>query len=792
MTRIRHSLQAGFVAAAFVWAPSSAIAQDTNTELGTTNNAEAAEAAEPAEQAAPKRSSLALDEVVVTAQKRKEDVQDVPFSITAIGGETLREANIVDLTGLSGYLPNATIGATPTFAAIYVRGLGSSFNDGFEQSVGLYVDGIYMGRLSYLNDALIDVDRVELLRGPQGTLFGKNTVAGALSVFTAEPDYDFEGRFDYGVGDYASERFDFMVSGPLIGEVVSGRLAVQRHDAEGYIDNKERGTNEVATDKMTVKGKLRFDPAANLKIVLGLEYSEIADTGPGLEVIKASDQTQQFFGMFNEDFEGDANRITWAEGPVGAQRETKGVTLNADWEVLNHTLTYTGGFTAFDDDSLFDADTGPVPLFNWDNRDKYQQWSHELRILSEPGRFEYVAGLYAFGSTYDAFTIFSLLPSEHIDIDLLTGGQFAALGDLFASVLDPLPVGEAVFLAASDKLFQTFDQETVTYAAYGQLTGNILPWLDVIVGARVHTEEKTARIKQDFEKTGLTLGLAFNVEEYDVTETRKETNFAPKVSVRGHITEDIMVYGTIAKGFKAGGFNPFAPTPVETSFDQESSTTYETGIKTTLLDGRLTFNVGYFHTSFQDLQVAVITGVGTSFFVDNAATATSKGIEWETRFVPWLGGMVMFSGAYLDAKYGDFRKGPCQASQEPDAEGFCDLSGGALARAPKYEMSSMFNQVVPLPFWDMGVLVGIDVNFQSKHFIDADLDPYAVQGAYAIVNARLGLLDIDGAWSVTVNGQNIGDVDVRGTAQDLPLQEGTYFGLLGKPAMWNVEMRLTL
>lgn len=736
---------------------------------------------------APKKKNLSLDEIVVTAQKRAEDVQDVPISVTAIGGETLREKNIGTVTEMSASLPNVTVGATSTFSTIYARGLGSSYNDGFEQSVGFYVDGIYMGRLTYLTDALMDIERVEMLRGPQGTLFGKNTVAGALSFTTADPAYEYLGRLDLALASRHGQKIDTMANIPVWDDRFAIRAAYQREDQKGYVENHHRGTDEVSTDKMAGKIKMRFDPTDNLKLVLSGEYSEIYDTGAGLEIIYATTDTQGFYGWFDEDFEGNANRVTWSDGKTGADRKTYGTSLHADWDIGENTVTFITGYTQFEDNATFDADVGPVPLITWGNFDEYSQWTTELRFVSAPGDFEYIVGLFAFGSQYDAFTNMDMIASDSLPSDYLSGGQYDALGDFLAEALEMTPTGDLVNQVAGDALYQTFEQSTVTYAAYAQLTGRVLPWLDLIVGIRGNMEEKEAYIKQDFENTGLTIQAMFEVEPYEVTHTRDESNIAPKVSFRAHVNDDIMFYGTIAKGFKAGGFNPFAPNAEKTTFEQEESITYEGGVKSMWWNNRMTFNIGYFYTDFQDLQVSVLTGAGTSFFVGNAATAITQGVEWEMRLVPWEGGMINYSGGYLNARYGDFRKGPCTVNEEPDADGFCDKSGGELARAPKFEMSLSLNQVVPLPVWNTGFLMGMDVSYMTEQYIDSDLDPFAVMGAYASFNVRFGIIDLDGGWRFLVSGLNVGDVDVRGTAQDMPLMAGTYFGILNEQAAWTME-----
>ena len=767
--------------------------------------AEAADnASETGEQAAPRKPNLKLDEITVTAQKRAEDVQEVPFSVTAISGETLKMSNMQNLTEATALLPNATIAASSSFSVIYVRGLGTAINDGFEQSVGLYIDGVYMSRPSYLSDAVFDIERIELLRGPQGTLYGKNTVAGALNITTGDPAYEWFGNADFQYTEAGGHRVRLVGNAPVIYDKLAVRIGFLDERSDGVVYNHTRELRELKQDRTGARARILFEPTSNLSIRFGGDYAKTEDDGVGFEVIQANNiLTQTINPQFDPRFEGFPDRNSYMDTPGFLDRETYNANLVADYDIGEYTLTLVGGWSQFDEALLFDADLGPAPILWWDNADSYSQQSVELRLTSPPGEFEYVAGLYYFGSHYDAYTEFALFPDPDSTARIL---GISAIPDFLDPVIDlvtPLLGGllsPILSVALSDKLIQSFDQKTATYSVFGQATWNPNPEWSLILGLRYHYEEKKVTLSQNYQKTGAVLRPLFEFDEYELNESRDETNVSPKVSVKYRYTPDVVFYATAAAGFKAGGFNPFAPDASRATFEQEKSWTFEGGVKTTLFDERLTFNAGYFYTKFDDLQISVLTGIGTTFFVDNAAQATTHGFEWETRFVPIEGGLMTFSGAWLSAFYDDFEEGPCMAERNPvqlvidavDDPGFCDLSGERLVRAPEWEISVTYNQIVPVA-WGIGLLGGFDMNYQASHFTDIDLDPGTFQKGYVLLNARLGLIDTDDQrWVLVLNGKNMLNAKVIGGATDAPLQGGTFFGIVAPGRFYTLELRLTL
>jgi len=757
----------------------------------------------PAEQER-RQPNLKLDEITVTAQKRAEDVQEVPFSVTAVSGETLKMSNMQNLTELTALLPNATIATSASFSVIYVRGLGTAVNDGFEQSVGVYIDGVYMSRPSYLSDAVFDIERVELLRGPQGTLYGKNTVAGALNITTGDPAFEWFGNLDLQYTEGGGHRVRAVGNAPIIDDKLAVRIGFLDERADGVVHNLTRGLSEFGQNRTGARIRFLFTPTSDLSIRFGGDYSTNDDRGTGFEVIAANNfLTQTINPQFDPRFEGEPNRRSYLDTPGFLARETYNFNMVTDWDIGEYTLSLVGGWSKFDEALLFDADLGPAPFLWWDNEDSFTQYSAELRLTSPPGEFEYVAGLYFFGSAYDAYTEFVFFPDPAATERILGISGIPAFLDPLLDPLIPLLGGlldPILSTALSDRLFQTFDQKTATYSAFAQATWNPNDQLALILGLRFHFERKKANIVQNYEKTGIVLQSLFEIEEYNLSQTRDETNVSPKVSLKYRFTPDVVGYATAAAGFKAGGFNPFAPDMNRATFEQENSWTFEGGLKTTLFDERLTFNIGYFYTKFSDLQISVLTGIGTTFFVDNAASATTHGVEWETRFVPIEGGLMTFSGAWLSAFYDDFEKGPCKAERNPaqlalnylEPDVFCDLSGERLVRAPDWEISATYTQVIPI-VWGIGLLAGFDLNYQSSHWTDIDLDDGTFQEGYVLLNARLGLVDTDyQRWVLVLNGKNMLDEQVVGGATDAPLQGGTFFGILAPGRFYTLELRLTL
>lgn len=761
--------------------PFAAMAQAPET---TVTEAEAAEAT-----AKPKPQ---LDEIIVSAQKRSENIQDVPISMSAIGGETIREHNIQDFNSLQAYVPNANLFEYSYGSFFRMRGLGSGFNDGFEQAVGFYIDDIYYGRGSYYNQGFLDFAQVEVLRGPQGTLFGKNTVAGAINIHTTRPTHEWAADFDVQFGDYDEQRYTARVTIPVIEDKIAIRLAATDHERTGYIENYQTGIPAGQVDKQLARLSVLFDVTPDLAVRWGLDYHTIKDTGAGLEMDHAAADALTLARAFNAREDGVANRTYTAGKDEKVDRTAWGSTFHMDWDFGENAIAFIGGYSTYDEIIELDPDGMAAAVLEWDNDDTYAQQSAELRLISDDeGDFTYVLGLYYFGNSYDAQTDFNVLEltGEQGTIigAALPSAAESILGNVLADILD-VPFNQAIAAAARDRLDQKFVQDTVTYAIYGQMTWRATEKLAVDYGLRFSYEEKDVYLRQQYRDTGLVLLLGLGSEEYTLDTTREEQNISPKISVRYKWTDDIMTYGTIADGYKAGGFNPFAPTIDTAQFDEETSRTFEVGIKSKLLDGRITANFTYFHTLFHDLQLSTPGQNGSTFLITNAGQATSRGIEAELQALVLPNLFVTGSLGWANAVFDKYPDAPCQVNEE----GPCDNAGQNIAESPQWTGSLTANYGLPVGNLGFDWVIGVDVLYQGELYLNLDYDPVSYEAANTKINARTGFRDQEGTWAFYVQGKNLTDEQTRLQNIDMPLFAGSYLSLVGPPRFINATFQLTL
>ncbi|MGB0921544.1 MAG: TonB-dependent receptor [Alphaproteobacteria bacterium] len=817
----------------------------------------AAEATAPAPEAAQAPRRPQLDEIIVTAQKRAEDVQDVPLSVTAIGGEELKEKNMADLNTVAAYAPNLSVLATPTFNFIYMRGVGSDYNRGFEQSVGIIIDEVFYGRPSYVSNGLLDLAAVEVLRGPQGTLYGKNSAAGALHLITASPEPDWSFDADAKFGERQAKRFRAAFGGPLFSDELSFRMAYMQDFQEGDIINTTLGGREERNlDNENIRLKLLWEPTANFDMLLTANGATVDQHGSGTQIVEARPRHLAAFLVFDELASDDVfDEQTQQDAAGYVDRDVWDVTLKAEWELGEHIITSLSNYAWFDEDVFFDADFSPIPFITLGNNEDYRQISQELRWTSPPGEIEWVGGLFYFYNsvfaTYDVDAFVTLAETL-----ALTGeGEIIAFN---AANSDPAARRE--FIAQSNGLEaagqlaaeQTkarqdlagtpllersatiFDQESDSFAAFGQITWHATERWSVTTGLRVNYEIKTVDAVHTLCNFDLlnpalpvpTLGLgglgfldslglpvgdlatgagggdpvcgngnpidtAGNPQEgftpggattfpviqggntqFSATRERKEFNVSPKVSTQVNWTEDFMTYITIAQGYKAGGFNAQPLNADQLEYEEEKSIAYELGFKSEWLDGAARLNVSGFWTDFDDIQVSAFNGV--SFVVSNAASATIRGIEWEAMFVPVMGLFLTGNGAWTDASYNEFETGPCAAESGETAP--CDLTGETLNNVPEWQSTlsiTVDEQFFDLPFRFHSGLSGI---YASKTYLARDLDEVDVREGFWTLRGRVGVRGLEENWHVMMFFSNITEeLQVAGSS-DVPTFRGSHFG----------------
>ncbi len=699
-----------------------------------------------------------LEEVVVTAQKRAESLQDVPISVSVTSGETLDKFSIGDIGELSASIPNVTIGQNATQDSITIRGVGSGANHGFEQSVGTFIDGVYFGRGRSSRSPFLDIERVEVLKGPQGVLFGKNTIAGALNITTRKPTDAFEASID-------AEYFDGndaigvtgVVSGPLT-DNLAGRVVLKYKETGGYIDNRATGDDDPEIEETVGRVSLLWDASDRLSVAFKGEISsydldgrhlQMYEGGPFLEMFQAVDP--------NYEQKLDDRRST--NNPVFGRdfdyTDAQNFTATVNYDLDSVRLVSITAYTNYEYDNNIPAswvanlDTA-AKLYD----EEHTQFSQELRLESiGDGAFDYILGVF-----YQTEEIDHL---QYFDFDTAQ-----AIADGF-----PLPpfVGRSTF---------DLTQDTDSYAAFGQVTWHVTDRLRTNVGLRYTNDEK------DLDFARITTG-ALPFPSYQLSDSRDDSDVTPSINVQYDLSDDVMVYASFSQGFKSGGFDFESGQ----DFEEETVDAWEAGIKSTLGDGSMEFNAAVFRSEFEDLQVAAWNG--TAFETGNAAEAITEGLEIDGRWQMTDRWMMWGAVAYLNAEYDSFPGATCTAEQQmvfPGGPGACiqDLSGKDLQFSPDWSGTLNLEYFQPMEGMEFSALLGID--YSSDFYTALDLDPISKQDSYAKLNARIQLA-ADAGWSIALVGKNLTDEETTMWVNDVPFFRGAHFAAYDQSRNIGIQAR---
>ena len=730
---------------------------------------------------------LQLEEVVVTAQKRTQSLSDVPVSVTALSGDKLTEAGIENLSDLSEYTPNFKLVEGGLIPNVYMRGVGSGSNQGFELSVGIFSDGIHLGRPHQTRGAFMDLERVDVLRGPQSILFGKNAIAGALSLISARPTEEPEYSIGFSRGGPDDQQEITATASMPLTDAFGVRVAVRARDEDGYMENVNPGLqrSEPNVDEFSGRIVLAYNPNDMIESTLKLEKTRREQIGRQFEFTHASVLTD--CSGENTVLDNTKNSDT----DEYAEIETYNGTLNIDVHFDRGTLSFVSSMNGFDSEDLFDADSSSfdtVPLLGIE---KYDQLSHEIRFASPGGEFvDYIAGVfYQKGEMeFDEFTTLvvrngALADSPSCDVDTQV-------------------------LLTSDLEKDTF-LDSEAYSAFVQTTFN---WNDAwrtTLGVRFVTEEKYGfRNLRLYEQDGTLLsqlplgGLnpasaavlaALNIEEHTLERTREVSNVLPSVNVQWDATDSIMTYVTATKGAKSGSFDLRGNNANEGpgggatnfEFDDEEADAYEVGAKMTLAEGTADLNIALYYVDYQEMQVSVFDGVA-GFVVTNAGSALTEGVEVDGRWL--LSEWFMLSGslAYLDFEWTDYKEGPCKATDEED---ICDLTGKQNQQTPKWTGSVSGHFTFPLPA-NLLLDFNVDVSYRDEHFTSGDLDERGIQPSYTKINSRLAVSSEGDGWSVALVGKNLTDERTIGIGAPSLLDIGGYRATAEPPRAYFIEGRM--
>lgn len=728
-----------------------------------------------------------LERITVTAQKRVQSLQEIPNSITAMSGEDLVEQQATDLLDLSESLPNVHLTETSSSKRIFMRGIGSGTNSGFEQSVALFKDGIYMGRGHQAKFPLIDVERVEVVKGPQAVMFGKNATAGAISITSRRPLIDsdeIEGSIDASYGTDQQKKLTAVANIPVSDDFAI-RLAGFSESADGYLNNLARNQDEVETKASGFRISALWQASDKLEILGQVEHSQFESTGSRYQYIIdsenrdaqiASDPTNPanvgYRSLLLQDSTGlDYNSmVDGSQHPgglnEGSDTDVTNAMIQLTYQLEQHELVSISTYSDYHWDSLFDADYSELSLIKQTYIEDFEQFTQELRISSDlAGEFNYIAGVY-----------FQKTQLSHPN-DIVLG----------ASVLIPDLIGTSLGIAAD------FEQDQTAYSIFASGNWRFSPDWQLNLGLRYQKEEKEVSNKQTIytlfsditpepvkqfaalAAPSITASLS-GAFANDLVAERDESHLSPSVSLQYWGIENTMLFANASIGYKGGGFDGSGLNSSQGSvidpnsgfeYEDEKATAYEIGAKSELIEGIWELNATLFLTDYDDLQVSEFNG--NAFVVANAAQTRVQGAEFESRWAINENWQLNAQLALLDFEYQAYDSAsPTVRQSELLGMATQDLTGKTGAFAPKYSGNIKLNyqNEIGEGYW---FDAAVNVRFVDDQYLEQDLDPVAIQESYQKINARIAISSPDEHWQVALLAKNLTDEQTFSQANDVPV-----------------------
>ncbi|HBP6458793.1 TPA: TonB-dependent receptor [Pseudomonas aeruginosa] len=737
--------------------------------------------------ATPGRADTALGKVTVTARRREEDSQKVPTPITVLGGETLEAQRISRVQDLQQVLPSVNVAYIHARqSSVAVRGIGNNpASDGLEGSAGIYLDNVCLGRPGMAVFDLLDIEQLELLRGPQGTLFGKNTTAGVLNISTRAPTFTAERTVEVSGGQDGYFQGRGTVSGPL-GETLAGRLSAYRTRDDGYIKNIHDDNYLNGGERQGARGQLLFEPNEDFSLRWIADYNEEDSSNGSMVVYGAAERFWQRAALVGASPLRDPQRKKVnVNGRQHVSVHQGGSSLEANWNLASgYRLTSISAyrywhFTPANDEQLNVSainDTG-VEVHD-------RQFSQEIRLASPTGgAFDYVVGAYAFRQNLGNKTFTSYGPLADL---YLLGANLGALNDTYSK--------------ANGKI------ETDSFALFAQGTWHLTERLDFTAGLRGTYEEKDAKVERFAPLGGAAVGgIGAAVRNgqlgaYDSGDL-SQYNFAPSalLSLSYQFSDELLGYASLSHGEKSGGVNLAVGSAPSAGADSllvgpERANDAELGLKSTLFDRRLLLNANLFWTGIHGYQATTLyQAPGSTQLVQvlaNAGSVRSRGLEFEATALPLRGLTLNFNGSYNDVTYLSFKDAPCPAevSTRPGAPSSCDLTGQRVVGASKWianlngeyrwRLDDRFQPYVSASYAYRSAAEGtLDNSDLSK------IDGYALVNLAAGLRSDLG----DGQLDTSVWLKNAFDKDYYLSA--FASINGSYTASVGQPRTLGVSLR---
>ncbi|MFT5482969.1 MAG: iron complex outermembrane receptor protein [Halieaceae bacterium] len=783
--------------------------------------------------------SQMLEEVIVTATKRAVGMQDVPIALSVMGSDKIAEQGITNLADIAVFMPNVHIAEATAGDQLFIRGIGSGINYGFEQSVGTFIDGVYFGRGQASRSAFLDVARVEVLKGSQSTLFGKNTIAGAINISTKKNDGEFEGVIEgTAEPEFGGQSISVILSGPIT-DNFGARFVAKNSETDGWMDNKFLDEDEVAKATTIARITLDWQPTDNMDVTFKYETGDSETTGANnvisivtptaLAIYESGDPNfAQSSGFGYDKSEATFGGIRGGETYHDSEWDIS--TLTLEWDIGEYTIESITGYVDYEFDNYRDNDQSALIALARGRVESHKQFTQEFLLSSPIGEtFEYLAGFY--------YQDEELVHDKYTDVSLST--LFFAGASLPAVTASG--IADATFI-------NVFNQDAETLSAFVQGTFHISDTVRVIGGLRYSQDEK------EFDKGGIVTGLLTTGPSSDLLSAvydgalnlatkhtfadgvaevcpatpsagisltvdcaispidtqREENHVTGDLTVQWDYSDEVMLYGKYGNGYKAGGFdedNTRGNIEAE-EYEDETSESLEIGAKIDLMGGRGRLNVAIFHSEFEDVQVSTFDG-NAGFVVGNAAQTEVDGIELDGMFAVTDDLTLSWGLAWLDAAYKSFPNAGCTNTQsqafaagsdgiagtaDDQTAGECtqDVSGNAL----QYSADVSGNVGISY-FKSIGENLELGLSFDAMYSDDfnvaADGDELLRQDAFTKINARISIADIDGSWSIALLGKNLTDEKTSTWGNDAVLGgfgfAGTYNQIMEAPRSYEIQAK---
>jgi len=733
-------------------------------------------------------AGIGVEEVVVTARHRAEDSQKVPAALSVIGGQFLDKTNTSNIAQVAQLTPSIQFTFfNPRNANINIRGLGNNIglaNDGLVPGVGFYVDQVYYSRPATATLDLIDIDRIEVLRGPQGTLFGKDTTAGAINVVTAGPSFKPTASLEVTGGNYGYFQAKAAVSGPLVADKLAGRLSVATTTREGLLTNVYDGKKVNNYRNLTLRGQLLYTPTDDLKVRVIADYARQPTHCCTQVLAKVVSPTN------GKNFNAYAQAFGWTptvdpsarkadvNSPFKAIQETGGLSVETNWSTPKAVFTSVSSWRFWNWWPGNDGDNTPISVMTaGQNGDYTNQYTQEFRVASAgENRIDYVAGLYLY--------------REQIRAVGLT-----RYGDAASYFLLGPAVPAAVLNGVGTNFVSKYNTDSL--AAFGQAVWHITPDLNLTGGLRYTQDFKRGSYNAVASggapltgalapfagaRAGIATSTAYQLKNSD-------SDVSGLINLSYQLNPGVLAYVNYARGTKSGGLNlTVLPAGANAIVAPEKVDAIEAGLKTRLFDGRLTLNADLFWQRDREYQANIYDPNIQKMYLSNVPEVRTKGFEIDAQAQPTDDLSLYASTTFNDAVYQKYPGGQCglEAITQPS----CDLSGRPLAGTPRWAAAAggEYSRPVSLGAREAKAYVGADYSYRSSLYSHASDSTYTRLPQLSLVNARAGVR-ADG-WDLYVWGKNLSNSKYFTFLSPGPGNTGALFAQLGDPRTYGVTLRL--